>query len=182
MKKQFVIVSELVQFLNKLVGCKFVSVVYETSIESNNKKLQGGKSNPFYGRVSSITATSGIQYGASYENAVNNRLTDKSFKAEQLPWGEWMVANKTISHKGEVYVRLYATKAINSKTIYFVDGVRAENQGEVAAAFRQKSESKRQSEVGIEKADQVKPFNINVKSIREFTVDGLTYNVAALMA
>lgn len=51
--------------------------------------------------------------GAVYERAVNTQLVQRElsprFETEALPWGEWLVPHKLISHKGEVYLRCQST-------------------------------------------------------------------------
>lgn len=190
MKKMFVTPSELVRILNNVSGCKFVSVSYATAKDANNKKLSDGKKNEYYDRVETMTTLSGVQFNASYENAVNNRIGnngdgngEKAFTAESLPWGSWIVPNKTIEHNGNLYVRLYVTKSCKEDKVYLVDGCACSKEEaiKVKAAFRPSSPSKRQEAVGIEEKEQVKPFTLNAKSINQFTINGVTYIVATAL-
>ena len=189
MKKISLLCSEFVNAVANIACCQFVSVSYTTDTEHINKKLAGGKKNPYYGRLESITELSGVQYNASYENAVNNRLPDgtdgkgERFEAESLPWGEWLVPNKLITHKGSTYVRLYKTKNTKSSVRYYLDGKVVEDEKTIdliKSAFRPESESKRQAAAGIEKADQVKPFTLNADCIEWATMNGVTYNIVTL--
>ena len=190
MKKQVITTQELVTILQNVSGCKFISIAYSSDKDALNKKLSGGKSNEYYNRLQSLTLMSGVQFNANYENAVNNRLKGdgngdgKGFEAMSLPWGEWVTPNKIISHKGETYVRLYLTKSHNKDVSYFCDGRKVEEKDaveKIKAAFRQSSPSKRQAEVGIDEADMVRPFTINANSIKQITINGVTYIVAALI-
>lgn len=189
MKKISMLVSEFVNAVANIACCQFVSVSYTTDTEHINKKLAGGKKNPYYGRLQSITDLSGVQYNANYENAVNNRLPDgtdgkgERFVAESLPWGEWLVPNKLITHKGATYLRLYRTKATTSSVRYYLDGALVEDAAtmdSIKSAFRPESESNRQATAGIDKADQVKPFTLNAASIVRATMNGVTYTIATL--
>lgn len=180
MKTNSVLVSEVVNVMNNITGCQFCSLSYSTDTDHINKKLAGGRSNPYYGRVSSVTDIIGCQFNASYENAVNNRLPKgdgkgEKFVAESLPWGEWLVPNKTISHKGSYYLRLYTTKATKKETTYILDGVKVADKNTIKAieaAFRPSSSSNRQAAAGIEEKDQVKPFTLCIDSVNQISIDG----------
>ena len=181
--------SEIVTEVSNIKGCQFVSVSYTTDTDHLNKKLTGGKKNQFYGRLSSISYLVNGQYNASYENGVNNRLPDgtdgkgEKFVAEPLPWGEWLIPNKLITHKGETYLRLYKTKATTTKVVYYLDGVRVSDPAMIdliKSSFRPESESKRQAAAGIAKADQMKPFTLNVKSIFKANINKVKYTIVTL--
>ena len=57
--------------------------------------------------------------GAEYGKAVNRQGEREGFKAEfvadSLPWGEWLIANKVITHKGELYLRTQTTAGMRRK-------------------------------------------------------------------
>ena len=183
-KKRFVTPSEFVEIINNLKGCQFASIAYTSDTASINKKLVGGKSNPYNGKLSSITTMSGIQIGANYENAVNNRTDGKDFVAESLPWGEWLRPNYLISHKGNIYLRAYKTKSSKTDISYYMEGALVDDQATIAnitANIRKNGESKRQSEVGIEEKDQVKPFTTNIANIESAVIDGVTYIIAKIV-
>jgi hypothetical protein len=44
-------------------------------------------------------------------------------EVQPLPWGTWLQFPYTISHKEEIYVRLYPTENCKLKATYLVDGV-----------------------------------------------------------
>jgi hypothetical protein len=44
-------------------------------------------------------------------------------EVQSLPWGAWLQFPYTISHKEEIYVRLYPTENCKLKATYLVDGV-----------------------------------------------------------
>ena len=180
MKTTSIIASEFVNVMNNITSCQFCSLSYTTDIDHINKKLAGGRSNTYYGRVSSLTDISGLQFNANYEKAVNNRLPKgdgegEKFVAESLPWGTWLVPNKTITHKGATYLRLYQTKATNKEVTFILDGAVVTDPAiikDIKAAFRPAKESNRQAEAGIEAENQVKPFTLNVADIHHIAING----------
>lgn len=181
-KREILTPSEFVQMINSMKGCQFASISYQTETAAIDKKLVGGKSNAYNGKLSSITEMCGVQIGANYENAVNNRTEDGTeFTAEKLPWGEWLRPNYLIGHKGNVYLRAYKTKASKTEVAYYLNGSIVESEEtlkDINANIRSKGESKRQSELGIDAKDQVKPFNVNVANIKTAVIDGTTYIIA----
>lgn len=183
-KKQFVTPSEFAEVINNIKGCQFASIAYVSDTASIDKKLVGGKKNPYSGQLKSITTMSGIQIGASYENAVNNRTEGKDFVAESLPWGEWLRPNYLIAHKGNIYLRAYKTKSSKTEIAYYKDNVLVDDKAtitDICANIRKSGESKKQSEIGIEEKDQVKPFTTNITNIRSAVIDGVTYIIAAIV-
>lgn len=180
MKANFINESEFIAIIANLKGCQFATIAYSSDAVSNNKKLQGGKKNPYYNRVVTITEIASAQIGKNYENAVNNRTAERDFEAEALPWGEWIRPNYLIGHKGATYLRAYKCKTTKTSKKFYLDG-KAVTDGkvekEIQANFREHSESKRQSDAGIAVEDQVKPFNVNVTNIVFATINGTTYQV-----
>jgi hypothetical protein len=170
--------STSASFANAIVAQKshtFVSVVYENEVRMNKR------GNPYYGRVTK-RVTAQMSYCYSYENACNNRISEEgvTFVAESLPWGSWFIPNKVITHKGEYYIRLYDINGRTPKIEYFVDGKPATMaQYREFAGFLQKDKttSAKQSEHGIEEERQVMPRAIKVKTIKEFTMNGVTYKM-----
>lgn len=187
MKAQMLSVDEYIQVMKNVKGCQFVSIKYLTNREALNKKLVGGKKNPYYGRVACLTSITSTQVGANYQNAVNNRLKGdgqgEGFVAESLPWGEWIRPNYLIGHKGETYVRLYLTKSSKTEKKYYIDGrLATEDESKaIANEIREHSVSVRQSEVGICEENQVKPININVKNINSIVMNGNAYNIVSVI-
>ena len=47
-------------------------------------------------------------------------------EVQSLPWGAWLQFPYTISHKEEIYVRLYPTENCKLKVTYLVDSVEVE--------------------------------------------------------
>lgn len=152
----------------------FVSVVYENEVKMNKR------GNPYYGRVTKRVSAQ-MSFCYSYENACNNRCADGvTFVADSLPWGEWLMPNKVIKHKDEIYIRLYDINGRKPHTDYFVDGKPCTmEQYREFAGFLPKSRvvSEKQSEHGIDAERQVYPRAIKMSCIREFTMNGVTYKM-----
>ena len=178
-KRQILTPSEFVAMVNGMKGCQFASISYVTETAAIDKKLIGGKKNPYNGQLSSITDMVSVQIGANYENAVNNR-TEEEFTAERLPWGEWIRPNYTIGHKGNVYLRAYKTKSTKTDINYYLNGslvTSKDVKDAICSVIRKSGESVRQSELGIKEEDQVKPFVVNVDNIIRATINGVEYMI-----
>lgn len=152
----------------------FVSVVYENEVKMNKR------GNPYHGRVTKRVSAQ-MSFCYAYENACNNRCTDGvTFVADSLPWGEWLMPNKVIRHKEEIYIRLYDINGRKPHTDYFVDGKPCTmEQYREFAGFLPKSRvvSEKQIEHGIDAERQVYPRAIKMSCIREFTMNGVTYKM-----
>lgn len=159
------------------------------------------RGNPLAGaKVIKLTKAT-LQFGYSYENAVNNRIEKinsyidendmfdgeivydiiekPNFKAEELPWGKWVdgQVNRILEHNGEYYGRFYEVKNGNREVIYLVNGeIATEEQVEIIKQFTPKSKSNRQEEVGIEVENQVKPRTYKFSSIVGLKCGELEYN------
>ena len=82
--------------------------------------------NPFNGHKVQKMTIQTLQWGYNYENGVNNRLNGgTTFVAEPLKWGEWLIPNKVITHKGKLYARFYKVdnEMCKSNTTYLIDGI-----------------------------------------------------------
>ena len=136
--------------------------------------------NPLVGhKVQKLTVQT-LQFGYSYQNAVNNRIDgDKTFTAEPLKWGEWLVPNKVITHKGKLYARFYKVDNGTAPSVmYLIDGVVAtEEQEQVIKTYLvAPAPSARQAEVGLTE-HQVKPRDFAFDSIIGLAVNGEMYNI-----
>lgn len=154
--------TNLFDILANINAASFVSVISATE----PKLLKRG--NPLAGAKVVKLTKAVLQFGYSYENAVNNR-TEEEFKAEGLPWGKWVEGfeNKILEHNGELYARFYEKKNDHREVIYLVNGeIASEEEVAIIKQFTPKSYSNRQAEVGIEEyADQVKPRTYKFSSI-----------------
>lgn len=156
--------EQFVAHLASTKGCQFISLWTITEPEMYLKN------NPFRGRVQKVSANQ-MQFNYDYERAVNNRLEkagcEANFSAESLPWGEWLIPNKVISHKDTLYLRTYNVKGAKPRSFYFLDGhiASAEEYAEFSQYFKPcKPTSNRQTEAGLVE-NQVKPKNYKFGSI-----------------
>lgn len=125
-----------------------------------------------------------VYFGASYESAVNAHLERKArengktyseaqaartFKAESLPYGEWVVANRVFQYKGEFYLRIYVYNGSVKSEEFFIDGRKATAEEVVIIkAATAKGGSKKQSEAGLDEAEQVRPLGVKFESVERF--------------
>ena len=167
--------TDLLNILNGISNGTFVGV---HSLTEPKMRKTG---NPFNGHLVQKMSVQTLQWGYNYENAVNNRIDgDKEFVAEPLKWGEWLVPNKVITHKGNLYARFYKVDNENCKvnTYYLIDGVIADDEQEktIKSFLIAPSESARQAEVGLTE-HQVKPRDFKFSSIIGLSCKGEMYNV-----
>ena len=170
-----IMTTDLFSALANLSNGTFVSVISATE----PKLLKRG--NPLAG-VKVVKLTKAVlQFGYSYENAVNNRI-EGDFEAEGLPWGSWVKGfeNKIIEHNGELYARFYEKKNDHREVIYLVNGeIASDEEIAIIKQFTPKSYSNRQAEVGIEDyADQVKPRTYKFSSIVSLKCGAIGYQRA----
>lgn len=135
--------------------------------------------NPFPEKKIMKSARFVAQVGADYGAAVNRKLAkegeDSSFQAEPLPWGEWEVPNKVISHKGQRYIRFQIhpdMKTLPRVTYRQVDG-RFIKAKDAAPFLPPPSFSNRQADAGLDGAEkQIKVRTILLDNIRAVRIDG----------
>ena len=166
--------EQFAQILADQKSCTIINVIANTEVKMNKTN------NPYFGRVTKLSIER-MQFGYSYQNAVNNRLDkvgeEKDFIADKLVWGEWLYPNKVITHKGALYMRTYNMKNAEYRCFYMVDGRKATPQ-EIAefTPFIQKSSSfsKKQAESGLVE-NQVKPKNFKFSSLVRITMNKTKY-------
>lgn len=169
--------SSLLSVLNTIANGTFVGV--RSLTEPKMRKTN----NPFNGhRVQKMTIQT-LQWGYDYANAVNNRIGDtkhETFESAPLKWGEWLVPNKVIIHKGRLYARFYKVDnpSATQKVYYLIDGeVATTEQEQVIKSFLiAPSSSARQAEVGLTE-HQVKPRDFAFESIVGLSANGENYVV-----
>lgn len=161
--------------VNNVAAASFVGVTTITT----PKLKKGG--NPFANEIVSKVTKHTLQFGYNYENAVNNRASDEfkgEFKALSLPWGEWVIPNKIISHKGELYARFYLVEGQRSEVAYFInDRVATESEVAIIRSLEPtRTDSARQSEVGV--TNYCKPLTIKTTNIVELRIGGKVYEIS----
>ena len=160
--------------ITNISGCKIATITTKTLVKVPKKYGLSGE-------VTKITHKQ-VQVGYSYQNAVNNRLSkegkDANFISEPLPWGEWLIPNKLITHKGSIYFRLYDFKgAENYKEnykVYLIGGNKAtEEEINVIKTYENsKSSSSRQ---GLTAENEVRPTAVNIDNVLTFKCGDVNY-------
>jgi len=116
--------SEFVQFLQDYKGASFLTLHTVTEVKVNKTSRVDKKItflSTFEGRTLLCESyIIGAMVGSSYENMVNNRLSkeghaNETFRAESLPWGEWLIPKLLIGYKGETYLRYYQQYSVASE-------------------------------------------------------------------
>jgi hypothetical protein len=118
------------------------------------------------GKVSKGRAVTGANYGRAVE-----KQSGKAFTVSPLPYGEWLVPNKVILHKGELQLR---TESRNQKPMksYFT------SQGNPIPYVPDKaSSSNKQEKVGLFGNRQVTVRNFKFDSIKTIKYAGETYRL-----
>lgn len=107
-----------------------------------------------------------VQVGYEYESAVNRRRLAEGvsgeFNALSLPWGEWLVPNRVLTHKGKTYYRLYDIEKGIIEQTYYVGGkvATSEEMSIINAYLASKSHTSRQGVVHEVKPTAVDEGNI----------------------
>lgn len=156
--------------LSNVASAQFVTITTLTEPKMNKR------GNPLFGRVVKF-AVRNCQFGYDYENAVNNRLErqgcERSFSAEKLPWGQWLVPNKIITHKDNLYGRFYVAKDCVVKSAYLVDGrLATAEEMEIIKTFEVKRTSSARQEADGLFENQVKPYDVNLDNILAVKASG----------
>ena len=163
-------VKNFVVAITKISGCKIATITTKTIVKVPKKYGLSGE-------VTKITHKQ-VQVGYSYQNAVNNRLEregkDADFVSEPLPWGEWLIPNKLITHKGSIYFRLYDFKGAQNDKMYFVSGNKAteEEVNTIKDYENSKSSSSRQ---GLTTENEVRPTAVNIDNVLTFKCGDVNY-------
>ena len=160
---------ELVKFLETIKGCEFVVADTTTDVKMNKTN------NPYYNRVTKKVVAE-YMFNAEYESSVNRRLNkeglDNKFKSEGLKYGEWVHYKKVLTHKGELYLRLYPLKDKVFEKEYYIDN-RLATPEEIAIIkefLPNKSESKKQKDYGLDEKKQLVVTQFKFKSINRLRI------------
>ncbi len=171
-------IAELANLLTTIGGGQMVNVTTLTNVDMNKT------GNPLANCVVRKLQTREYQFGSNYERAVGNHeekeTGERTFEAEGLRYGQWLVVNRIITHNGTNYARFYLVKNALPTILYLVNGAIAnKTQLEIIHQFeRKKSASKKQSAVGIPEEEQVKPINVKFENIISLKTGGITYTIA----
>ena len=168
--------SQFADTVTAIKGATFMSLRLRT--EPKMRKTN----NPYFGRVEKVSQTN-VTVGAIYQNSVNRQSEREGnekagdFEAMSLPWGQWLVPNKLITHKGKLYLRAQVNAHMVPDVTYEIDGKEAtsEQLAELETFIQTRKPSARQKEQGNEK--EVKPFTVAIENIEEVTESGATYTL-----
>ena len=116
--------SQLIEILNLSKGALIVGILAHTDAKAK-------KTNNPYGCITKIVRAVGF-VGADYQKAViregdRQNAIPTQFTAESLSWGEWLIPNKVITHKGNFYLRTQSTPGQRNRQPAKVLNYRAEN-------------------------------------------------------
>ena len=165
-------VSNFMTQIINLKGCKIASITTRTSVAVPKKYMVGGE-------VTKVT-TKEVQINYDYEDAVNNRLKKEgkapTFSAKSLPWGEWLIPNKIITHNGKCYLRMYEFKGAKHETKYFVNGQPANEYQLIAIKEYENSKRKPSTTQGLTQENEVRPTNVAEENILAFKCGEIQYN------
>jgi hypothetical protein len=113
--------------------------------------------------------------GGSYGKAVEKQ-SGQTFVPEGLPWGEWLVPNKVITHKGERYLRTIARNQ-RPMSSHFLSACKAIEKEKVLPFLTTPAPSARQESVGLHGKRQVRVRTIKFDNIKTIKIKGETYRL-----
>jgi hypothetical protein len=118
-----------------------------------------------------------IVIGASYQSAVRVQ-GGEGFESSSLPWGEWLISKKVVTHKGEYYLAQVRRNSPPLKSFFTSQG-EAIAKADVTPFLRKAYENKRQAEAGVEGKKQVDFKLIKFSSIKTIKYGGRTFELVA---
>lgn len=168
--------SQLIEKLKSKPGVVIVGLLALTDARAR-------KTNNPFGTIFKQIKTSGF-VGADYERAVNRESSRQensvpNFQAESLPWGEWLIPNKVITHKGEFYLRTQSTpgqrRVVAARIIAYRDETGRFIPKDEAKKFipEAKESEKQQKSTGITQTVWVRTYKFN--SIQKIRINGETF-------
>ena len=159
--------NQLVSLLTNKLGTLIIGLKTITSPEVK----KGGPSDLL--KVS----TGKIILGASYQNAVRAQ-GGEGFESAPLPWGEWLVTRKIITHKGELYLAHVRRNSPPLHSFFFSGGYILPVE-KVAPFLRNPGENQRQAAVGVTGKKQVAFRTIKFSSIKTIKYKGEIFEFVA---
>ena len=108
---------DLMQMLKDTKG-GFATIVSRIEKKGTKKsRLTGEPFNCVFNGDIFVEKTEYVNIKLSYEASVNRQRVrediEPDFVSEPLPWGEWVIPNLVIVHKGEYYLRYYEDMSAN---------------------------------------------------------------------
>ncbi len=138
--------------------------------------------NPFgviYKEISAVGFV-GANYGKAILNEGFRQGETVEFEAQALPWGNWLVINKVIEHKGALYLRTQTTPGQRRKQPAKVLNYRNAsghilNRELVKPFLPVASESAKQQDAGLDETIWVRTYAFS--SIKKIRVNGETFKL-----
>lgn len=171
--------SQLLELVKSQNGAKPVGF---TALTDAKARKTG---NPFGQVFKQVRAVGFV--GASYERAVKREATrqdadGESFQADSLPWGEWLVPHKVISHKGNLYLRTQTTPGQRKRQPARLLAYRGEDgrflsPDAVKPFLPVANDSAKQSSIGLDGKVMVRTYAF--ASLQRVRIGGRTYQVKA---
>lgn len=170
--------SELKETLAKILGTAIVGLL--TYSDAKAKKT-GNKFGTIFKRVRSVGFT-GADYGAAVNREMERQtvLTVATFEPSTLPWGQWEIQNKVISHNGKLYLRTESTpgnrrvQPARVLSYHTADGKYISKE-EIRAFLPESKESSRQQSFGLNKTVWVRTWAFD--SIKKIRINGETFEL-----
>ena len=176
--------SELLAKLRASNGALIVGIEAITDAKAQKRDIETRKFLNPHGAILKHVRAVGI-VGADYQTSVLNEALrqDKSatFEASALPWGEWLVPGKVITHNGKLYMRTQCTPGQRRKQPARVLSYRNESGQFIAKSDATQfiparvESAKQQSETGITKTVWVSTYAFD--SIKKIRMGGNTYEL-----
>jgi hypothetical protein len=118
-----------------------------------------------------------IVVGASYAKAVRAQ-GGEGFESSSLPWGEWLISKKVVTHKGEFYLAHVRRNSPPLKSFFTSQG-EIIDKADIKPFLRKVYENKRQAEAGVTGKKQVDFKLIKFSSIKTIKYGGKTFELVA---
>lgn len=169
---------ELTNLIRQTKGAAIIGILAVTDCKARKT------GNPFGVILKTVRAVGFC--GANYGNAVLNEglREEKSinFVSESLPWGSWLIPNKVIEHKGDLYLRLQSTAGQRQRQPAKVLGYQTEtgqplNFEQIKSFLPAKSESQKQIAAGIDAGKTVEVRTYKFSSLKVVRINGQTYQI-----
>lgn len=168
--------NQLLEIIRDSKGALIVGLLTLTDAKAR-------KTNNPFGQIFKQVRSVGF-VGADYQKAVEResgrQLTNSNdFQSESLPWGEWLILNKVIIHKGEFYLRTQTTPNQRRKQAAKVLNYR--DAGGKFLSFESiknflppvYESAKQQDEAGLDKTVWVRTYKFS--SIQKIRINGQTF-------
>lgn len=165
--------SQLLDIIKNSPGALPVGIVATTDAKARKT------GNPFGDITKRVRAVGWV--GVNYEKSVERQSGGGEFRADPLPWGEWVVPNKIIGHKGGFYLRTQTAEGNRRRQPARVLSYRGQDgrflsRDDVAPFLPPVTESRKQKEAGLSGAQkQVWVRTYAFASLERVRVGGKTF-------